>query len=141
MRDTLPYRLNNSGNSRSYSRRPSLESAFPRTESVDRLKAALRRWAFSLSAMAHESAVGEVSVRRAGTAFVVRGHQYCRSHTGHGEVMIGVASHARGAYSIRVFATLGAHFCANAHARGISDALLYVMMCPSSKREDGARRC
>ena len=40
------------------------ESAFPLAESVDRLKAATRRWTFSLSAMAHESAVGRVSTQR-----------------------------------------------------------------------------
>ena len=40
------------------------KSAFSLAESVDRLKAATRRWTFSLSAMAHESAVGRVSAQR-----------------------------------------------------------------------------
>lgn len=40
------------------------ESAFPLAESVDRLKAATRRWTFSRSALAHESAVGRVSTQR-----------------------------------------------------------------------------
>ena len=40
------------------------KSAFPLAESVDRLKAATRRWTFSLSAMAHESAVRRVSAQR-----------------------------------------------------------------------------